>query len=78
MTTQTGAVPAAGRLVGIAYREPRSVPPVRLAGRVAATTRAFYAVRRGGPATVTAWPRQPAHDIFRRDGFKSGCTIERS
>jgi len=52
-----------------------------MAGRVAATTRAFTAVRRGGPATFTATSRQPAHLILRRDPRSSrvlGLSLSRS
>jgi len=53
------------RAQGISYRDPRSVPPVRLAGRVAATTRAFLrrSTRRAGHLHRPS--RHQAHDIFR-------------
>jgi hypothetical protein len=49
---------------GMAYREPRLVPPIRLASRVAATTRAFRcrSTRRAGH--LTGESRQPVHDTY--------------
>ena len=55
---------------GIAYREPRSVPPFDWPAARPQSARAYTAVRRGGPATFTARSRQTAHDIFRRT---AGC-----
>jgi hypothetical protein len=48
----------------LAYRQPRSVPPFDWPAARAQSAHAFYAVRRGGPATFTAESPQPAHDIF--------------
>ena len=61
----------------IAYREPRSVPPLRMAGRAGAIRARLQPMPfdAEGRPTFTARSHQPGHDIFRMNGPGGGELI---